>query len=76
MDDDLFHVISALARRAVDRYSVIATARGESDAVDRSPSDPAARWVLIAAVAGRPLPINPATARALEVAVAELELVR
>jgi hypothetical protein len=73
-DDDLFHEISTLTRVAVDRYTAIATGQTAPVAVEACLAEPAARWVLSAAMAGRSLPINPATVRALQVAVTELEV--
>jgi hypothetical protein len=72
MAQDLFQEIATLAERAATRYTTYAAHRTSPVSVDSCLTDPASRWVLSAAVAGRALPINAATARALEAAVAEL----
>jgi hypothetical protein len=61
MHHDLFDEITRLSARAVRSYSANAEL------------EPAARWVADAALAGRPVPINPATVQALSVAVARFE---
>ena len=75
MESDLFELISTLTDRAARQYATIASARALPAPVDAYVTDPASRWAVAAAIAGRTLPINIATARALEVAVAQLDLV-
>ena len=66
LHDTVAHLRSVIERSYLDRFSA------SSEPFDRYLYDPASRWVAHAVIAGRSLPINAATVKALRSVVGSL----